>query len=104
MRVEIKIFFKILIIFVIGFIFLNILVELFGFPHFLFKLPTFAYLKYITVFTMIPISCLTSYLGYKLAKGKNRDKSKWAVLCFIFNVWGLIYLYFMPDAEHKRES
>lgn len=95
MRIELKIFLKILIILIIAFIFMNILVQIFGFPHFLFKPSTFEYLKYMTILTIMPISILTSYLGYKLAKDKNRDGSKWAVLCFIFNIWGLIYLYFI---------
>lgn len=42
---------------------------------------------------------LCAALGFLLAKRKGRRSSTWLCVCFLLNVWGLIYLWSLPEAH-----
>ena len=104
MRTEVRILLKMLVVFLALFVLLNVLIEIFGYPRFLFEPSAFASLERITLSVIVPTSCLTSYMGYVLARRRNRDKKKWALMCFIFNILGLIYLYYLPITSDSKNS
>jgi hypothetical protein len=46
---------------------------------------------------------LMGYLGYKIAMKKKRNAKNWAVLCFLFNIWGIVFLSFLPPVDHTED-
>ena len=87
---------KVLGIFFILIIIVILLIQIFGFPHFLFNTKVSYFIKKISILATLFISFVSSYFGFKLARKRNRNKKKWASICFIFSIWGLMYLYFLP--------
>jgi glucan phosphoethanolaminetransferase (alkaline phosphatase superfamily) len=67
---------------------------LFDFDHPNYRLVQIASLAFTIVF-----GALCAYLGWLLSGRKNRNKGQWAVLCFLLNIWGLIFLIFLPPLE-----
>jgi hypothetical protein len=51
---------------------------------------------------LLMFSC--SILGFFLSKRKGRDKFAWGVLCFFFNVWALILLWFLPGSKTSSKN
>jgi hypothetical protein len=43
-----------------------------------------------------------SFLGYKKAKQKKLNPTIWALVCFIFNLWGYVFLLYCKSPK-KRE-
>ena len=43
---------------------------------------------------------LSSVFGFFLSKRKNRNRLKWSVLCFFFNLWALLVLWFLPASNN----
>jgi uncharacterized BrkB/YihY/UPF0761 family membrane protein len=48
--------------------------------------------RVINAVFMLFLACLFSYLGYKKAIEKKLEPLRWAIVCFIFNFWGYIFL------------
>jgi hypothetical protein len=48
--------------------------------------------RVINAVIMSFFACLFSYLGYRKAVEKRLEPLKWAIVCFIFNLWGYIFL------------
>lgn len=44
--------------------------------------------------------CKTAFLMYNRIK---RNAKNWAVLCFLFNIWGIIFLSFLPRIDHEED-
>jgi hypothetical protein len=84
-----------LMVFILLFVLLDFIIELFGFPRFMFTETFFAKLKHITILSIIPLNFISACLGYILARRRNRLPIQWAILCFVFSFWGLLYLYFL---------
>ena len=42
-----------------------------------------------------------SFLGYKKAREKNQNPILWALICFIFNLWGYLFLLYYGKNESK---
>lgn len=38
-------------------------------------------------------------LGFFLAKRRGRSPRKWMIVCFLLNVWGVIYLWALPNVS-----
>ena len=45
------------------------------------------------------MASITGALGYIIAKNKKRNANNWAGICLFFNIWGLIFLAFLPTIE-----
>jgi uncharacterized membrane protein YeaQ/YmgE (transglycosylase-associated protein family) len=45
------------------------------------------------------IAGLLGWLGYAMAESRNRDKTLWAVLCFLFGIVGIIVLALLGKAK-----
>jgi hypothetical protein len=104
MKVEIRVLFKLFaIFFILSAIFIS-LTAIFGFPHFLFKPEVSNVIRKTAPFATLVINGLSAYLGFTLAKNRNRDQRRWATLCFIFSFWGLIYLYLLPAVTSIEKS
>jgi uncharacterized membrane protein YsdA (DUF1294 family) len=48
---------------------------------------------------LLTISALFGWLGYAMADSRNRDKTVWAVLCFLFGLLGVIVLALLGTAK-----
>lgn len=93
-----KVILKIAITFVILFVILDILMVEFNLREIVFKSSLFSEdYRYLSFLVPIGVSILTSGVGYLIAKKKNRNKIKWTLLCFIFSIWGVAVLLFLPS-------
>ncbi len=95
---------KVCLIFIIFFVFIEIIMIKFNvreivFNSFFFK-DDYEYWRLVSL-VPIGLSMLTSYTGYVLAKKKNRNGKAWAILCFFINIWGIIILYFVPSQKNE---
>lgn len=50
------------------------------------------------------IMSLSAALGFVLAKRKGRRSLMWMSICFLLNVWALIYLWSLPDLGDARSA
>jgi len=102
---------KTLLVFLCLFIVLGIVGNIFDlhrtlFNSFLFD-PGFVESTFWTHFILIFSVAFAGFmglLGYKIAKKKSRNAQNWAGLCFLFNIWGVIFLCFLPtiDKDQRR--
>ena len=60
--------------------------------------------RYLSLLITIALATVTALLGYKIAKRKNRNAQNWAGLCFLFNIWGVIFLSFLPPVEKYERN
>ena len=60
--------------------------------------------RYLSLLITIALATVTALLGYKIAKRKNRNAQNWAGLCFLFNIWGVIFLSFLPPVEEYERN
>jgi hypothetical protein len=37
-----------------------------------------------------------AFIGYRLSKKKRRNQILWTILCFLFNIWAVLILWFLP--------
>ena len=95
MKLRLKITLKIVLTFFLMFLLLEIAMVVFNFRETVFRSFLFEHPELVSLFT-IPLASLTAYLGYVLARNKNKNPKKWAILCFFLNIWGLIVLSFLP--------
>ena len=58
--------------------------------------------RYLSLLITIAFAAVTGLLGYKIAKSKNRNARNWAGLCFLFNIWGVVFLSFLPPVEEQE--
>jgi len=58
----------------------------------------------INMVVCIVIMAIFSTLGYKKAKQKGLDPLFWAFVCFIFNLWGYIYLLYFKKAKLRSST
>jgi hypothetical protein len=89
---------------------LDILIQVFEldkivFESFLFDPAFYGNPKWIFLAFLIVIGSdgVTGMLGYMLAKKKNRNVQYWTGLCFMLNIWGVIFLSFLPPLN-KRDT
>ncbi len=58
-------------------------------------------LAWFQVFNLIVcllLFTIFSVLGYKEAKKKNLNPVLWALICFVFNLWGYIFLLYKKES------
>ena len=53
----------------------------------------------INLVVMISVMVTSAIIGYRLSIKKKRNQTFWMVLCFIFNIWALIILWFLPVSK-----
>lgn len=94
---------KVLITFLILFIFLEILMKKFNLRNVVSNPSLYTDYKGIGLSLTFFLSLITSYIGFLFAKKKNRDRKTWIVLCFFLNIWGVIILLFLPKKSTKSE-
>ena len=58
----------------------------------------------INLLVMILLISLSGLMGYHLSKKKGKNKLKWVALCFLFNIWALIVLWFLPETKAKSKG
>ena len=56
---------------------------------------------FVLLFTL-GFSGIMSLLGYRIARRKHRNAQNWAGLCFLLNIWGVIFLSFLPPIEEDQ--
>ena len=47
----------------------------------------------------ILVRLLIAWIGYTMAKTRNREPMFWAVFCFLFGIFAVIVLLLIGDAE-----
>jgi cytochrome bd-type quinol oxidase subunit 2 len=102
MKLKQKIAFKIVLTYIIIFILFETCMSFLNLSEIIFDSFLFRYPELVSLSTFL-FGGLMSFLGYILSKRKNKDKKKWAILCFIFNIWALIILYFLPSEEKSNK-
>jgi glucan phosphoethanolaminetransferase (alkaline phosphatase superfamily) len=61
--------------------------------------PNYRLVQIASLTLTVLFAVLCAYLGWLLSGKKNRNRGHWAVLCFLLNLWGLIFLIFLPPQE-----
>jgi hypothetical protein len=61
--------------------------------------PNYRLVQMISLTLTFLFAALCAYLGWLLAGRRKRDRRHWTVLCFLLNIWGLIFLIFLPPLE-----
>lgn len=56
-------------------------------------------LRLLSLFAGVLFAISCSVAGFFVAKKRGRNKVKWIILCFFFNLWGLIILLLLPRKE-----
>ncbi len=56
-----------------------------------------AWIEFFNLIICISFFSIFSVLGYKKAKQKKLDPVLWAVICFVFNIWGYIFLLYKKE-------
>lgn len=92
---------KVAITFVLLFLFLEFLMIELELREVVFHEMTSGGYRSIAIIVPIGISLLTALGGYWFAKRKNRSQKKWAILCFLLNIWGLIIVFFLPPSNQR---
>ena len=64
-----------------------------------YKMPTYQLLNLMVIFSLMAISAI---LGNYISKKKKRNQTLWTVLCFIFNIWAVVTLWFLPISTKRR--
>jgi hypothetical protein len=52
----------------------------------------------------LSLMLLSAALGFVLAKRRRRRPLAWLCVCFLFNVWGLIYLWSLPTMSGQARK
>lgn len=105
MNLKSKVISKIVVTFLILFVILDILMVEFNLREVLFESFMFSEdYRYLTLLIPIGVSVLTSGVGYFMAKKKSRNRKTWALLCFVFNIWGVAALLFLPPELNDNRS
>jgi cytochrome bd-type quinol oxidase subunit 2 len=101
---------KTAVVFISAFVLLVILVEFFNLQKIVSELFLFDpvyYMnpnwRYLSSAVVVAFGSVTGIFGYVMAKRKKRNAPNWAGLCFVFNIWGLIFLSFLPSLEEEGD-
>ncbi len=60
--------------------------------------------KSLGLFLILLLMTVCAGLGFWLAKARGRGYVAWPLVCFLLNVWGVIFLWSLPDAVPSRQS
>lgn len=67
-----------------------------------YKMSSYRLYNFIAMFFVMIVSAL---IGRRISKKKKRNQTLWTALCFIFNIWAVIILWFLPvlTSRHIKE-
>ena len=60
--------------------------------------------QFLNLFGISIFMILFSIFGFFLSKKKGRNRFKWSLLCFFFNFWAFIILWFLPTLNNNVEQ
>lgn len=64
-----------------------------------FKISTYRFYNLIVMLFVMTFSAL---IGNRISIRKKRNQTLWTVLCFIFNIWAVIILWFLPVVTNRQ--
>jgi glucan phosphoethanolaminetransferase (alkaline phosphatase superfamily) len=107
MRPKLKITLKLILTILIVFLLFEIVMVKLNLREIIFSSFLFEHYGVISLLSIL-FGILSAYIGYNIAKKKNRDKRKWATLCFFLNFWGLLILLYLPSespqTQHRKRD
>jgi hypothetical protein len=61
-----------------------------------------SYHQLLNLVVMLFVFVVFAFIGYRLSKKKRRNQILWTILCFLFNVWAVLVLWFLPILKKEK--
>jgi len=61
-----------------------------------------SYHQLLNFVVMFFVLLVFAFIGYRLSKKKRRNQILWTILCFLFNFWAVLILWFLPILKKEK--